>query len=402
LVKIGYNALLLSENPSGVEQYILRLARALHQVDTQDDYVIYAPRDAPLEGLTEGCWEVHRAPFRGRNRLTRVLWEQLRLPFWTYRHQVDLLHCPAYVMPTIGSKPTVVTIHDVIALTHPELCRPRNVRHFARRLPRSARLATRIIVPSAVTRTNLVAQTGADPERIRVVPLGVGEAFRPINDTDALHAARKRMGLPKRFLLFVGNREPKKNLENLLKGFFAAIINMQQAAKRKGGKGKAGDKGHALVLVGGEGWGGVSKRLARLAAELQIEARVLTTGYLADDVLPYVYNMADALVMPSIVEGFGLPVLEAMACGTPVLISEDPALQEVAGNAALSINGEDLRSLREALERLMTDRVLRRRLREGGMRQAARYSWERTARETMDVYAEAFHAWQMIGTDDPA
>ena len=398
-MRIGLNCMLLTGNYSGIHQYIWRLVQALHKLDHDNEYVVYAPRDSELDALTGKRWKVHRTWFRGKRRVWRILWENLRLPSLSFKHQLDVVHCPAYVAPNLLVKPTVVTIHDVITFTHPELCKRSHVIHLKKRLPKTVQNVERMIVPSVATRAALLDTfEECDAEKIRVIPWGVGDEFRPITDRRLLEKFRKQAGLPERFILFVGNREPKKNLEALVKVFYAAVENSKHLA----GSGDRSSRGsvipHQLVIVGARGWGRVDAKLSRLVRELAFEGRVFMTNYLAQELMPLVYNLADAVMMPSLVEGFGLPVLEAMACGTPVMISSDPALTETAGDAAWVVDGEDLRSMREGIETLLQDRALRRRLREAGLKRAKEFSWERTARRTLEVYREAIDVRRQVGT----
>ena len=265
-MRIGFNCMLLTGKYSGIHQTIWRLAQALHKLDRDNEYVVYAPRDTELDALTGERWHVHRTWFRGKRRLWRILWEQLRLPSLSFKHQLDVVHCPAYVAPNLLVKPTVVTIHDVIPFTHPELCKRSHVIHLKKRLPKTVQNVERIIVPSEATRAALLDTfEKCDAEKIRVIPWGVGDEFRPITDRLLLETFRKKAGLPERFILFVGNREPKKNLEALVKVFYAAVENSEHLA---GGGDRSGHSSvraipHQLVIVGARGWGGVDAKPVR-------------------------------------------------------------------------------------------------------------------------------------------
>jgi len=276
------------------------------------------------------------------------------------------------VMPAWMGAPTVLGAADAIALSHPELCRKSTVTHLKRFLPKSCRLARRIVAPTQASAEALSRLAGAESAKIRVVPHGISPAYQPIADRAVLAAARETLQLPKRFALFVGQIEPKKNLVALVRAFFAAKLNRGLP--------------HKLLVVGRPGWRW--REVYAAVRDLGQTDAVLFTGYLPAAVLPLVYNLADALLFPSVIEGFGLPALEAAACGVPVLTSLDPALVEVTGEAALHVDAGSLRELREGIERILTDRELRRRLSAAGPARAANFTWDRAARAVMEVYRE--------------
>ncbi len=384
-MKIAFNALVLRERPAGVAGAVWNLLRALRKVDEENEYVVYAGRRFPKEydekKIAGERWSLRRTIFPASWRAWRVLWEEACLARRAVRDGAELIHCPAYVAPKITLGPSVATIYDAIVLRRPELCWRGSLRRLRKVIPRTSGSATRIIVPSAATKRDLVELAAAPAEKIKIVPLGVDhELFRPLTDRATLAAARQALSLPERYLLFVGIREPKKNLPALVRAFFAATAANQLP--------------HALVITGSRGWGGVDAKLAREVRAHGMKGRVFITGYVPDAALPFLYNLADALLFPSLIEGFGLPVLEALACGTPVLISRDPALLETAGGAALEAEATDLKSLREGIEKILLDRKLRRELREKGLARAKEFSWERTARETIAVWREALEEWK--------
>ena len=227
----------------------------------------------------------------------------------------------------------------------------------------------------------LRAIKSAKPERIDVIPWGVGEEFKPLRqpgamDSTTLAEARAALKLPEHYVLYVGNIEPKKNLPVLIQAFFAAKMNKKLP--------------HRLVIAGQKGW--KMDGLERLIRELKAQEFVFFTGYVPQRALPALYSLADLFVMPSLVEGFGMPVLEAMACGCPVIISSDPALQEVAGSAAKKVPYDPLKPLqplREAIEELLESPSQREDLAKRGLERAKLFTWEKTAALTRDSYAKA-------------
>jgi glycosyltransferase involved in cell wall biosynthesis len=380
LMRIGLNGLILRERPTGVHQYVDRLARALAAIDDVNEYVFYVGKQtdpAPYQGAR---WRVHRIPLSTRRGLRRVLYEQFRLPGRLAADGIDLFHSPTYTLPWLLRRPAVVTIHDLITFTHPELCRKSSVRHVRRLLPRTVARAMRIIVPTEHVRSQLIKLAKAPPEKVVVVPHGVGEEFKPLTSFEESQARRANQW-PDRFILYAGALEPKKNLRFIIRGFYAAIMSSNLT--------------HHLVMAGPPGW-----RFADDIAEaerLGIGDRVHLTGWVPPRALATLYGAAELVVFPSLVEGFGLPILEAMSCGAPVITSTHPACMEVSGGAALHVDPSQLNEFREAIEKVLTDKSLARGLVQKGLARSAEFTWARTARATIDVYKQAKEAWEAIG-----
>jgi glycosyltransferase involved in cell wall biosynthesis len=236
--------------------------------------------------------------------------------------------------------------------------------------------ARRVIAVSRQTAADVRSHFGVDSRRVEVVYNGVGGKFRPLPAEEAT-AFRQRMGLPPRFLLYLGTLEPRKNLSHLLRAY--AGWQADSATGRE----------VALVLAGAKGWH--YQDIFRLVAELGLTGQVHAPGFVPEQELCLLYNAAGGFVYPSLFEGFGLPVLEAMASGTPVICSDAPSLQEVAADAALIVPAQDQPALQDAFERLFTEQSLAAQLRDRGIRQAGRFSWERAAAETIDVYEAALN-----------
>ena len=371
-MKIAIDGSLLSGVHSGVELSILGLIKGLSTLPTDDTVLAYVGKKFECPNLPAGCVKLRRASGAGGSRLRRIIWQQTALPMYLKAEAVELFHGPGYVLPAMSRVPAVVTVHDVIALTRPDLCKKSNVMHYRRVVPRSVRKAHLVIVPTNAVARQVTETLGTSEEKIRVVPAGLDSRFRP---TDKLQKdnVRKELDLRGPYILHVGNLEPKKNLAALVQAFFAAKKNKNLP--------------HKLVLAGTSGW--KYEPVLRLIGDLGLEDEVVRPGYLPRDLLPALYSAADVFVFPSLIEGFGIPPLEAMACGTPVIISKDPALMETAGGAALGVEAEDLAGLREAIEAVTENKKLRARLIEKGRARAAQFSWIETARKTLDVYHEA-------------
>jgi glycosyltransferase involved in cell wall biosynthesis len=307
----------------------------------------------------------------------RVLWEQLVQPWVLRRIGADLVHGPVFVGPLLAPCPVVVTIHDLSFIRFPNLFHPANRLYLTVLTRLSARRARRLIAVSAHAAAEAVQLLGVPAERIEVIYHGVDPDFRPLPDRE-IAAFRQRRGVPERFVLFVGTLEPRKNLVRLVEAFADLV--------RRGSCGNRDDQ-VALVFVGGKGWF-YDKVFARVEA-LGLDKAVTFAGYVMNEELPLWYNAAAVLAYPSVYEGFGLPVLEAQACGTPVLTSNVSSLPEAAGDAALMVDPYDVEALAAGLDRLLTDESLRDGLRERGLAHASKFTWPRAAQETARVYRRA-------------
>lgn len=379
-MRIGIDGLHLFGAYSGVQCSLARLIEAQRKEFSTDEVMLYAPSDfqgPPGKGASEPGLTVRKTFFPGRWRTVRTLWRNFRLQPACYRDKCDLLHGPTYALPSMLSLPSVVTIHDLIALSNPEFATPGSARVQKRLLPRSIKVARRVLVPSEAVKQDVEKQLEVKPERIDVAPWGVGEPFRIIDDKDKLNEARERWRLPKRFILYVGTIEPKKNIEGLFMSFFAAKMNRKLP--------------HSLVLAGQMGWG--MKQLTPLIRRHDAGEYVLFTGYVPEDALPLLYNLADLCVLNSHIEGFGMPLLEAFACGCPAVISDAPALVEVAGGAARICRKsaeKPFQPLRVVLEDLLFNgEAERRELRKKGVERARAFTWAHTAQLTHESYVKA-------------
>ena len=367
---VAINAHLLSGKPgyrsAGVHQYIYHLLRHLGQADGGLHYTVLLGEGAlpPNHSLAtlRSRWPTDRVA-------ARVLWEQLAQPRILRQIEADLAHGLAFVAPLFAPCPTVITIHDLSFIHFPSLFRPANRLYLAMLTRLSARRARRLIAVSHYTAAETTRLLGVETERIDVVYHGVEPAFHPLPAAE-IAAFRQRKGLPERFVLFVGTLEPRKNLERLVEAF--ARVRDERAR---------------LVLAGGKGWL-YDELFARVEA-LNLSEEVIFPGYVPEGELPLWYNAATVLAYPSLYEGFGLPVLEAQACGTPVLTSNASSLPEAAGDAALTVDPYDAEALAVELNRLLTETSLRNELRERGLAHARQFSWPRTAQETARVYRRA-------------
>jgi glycosyltransferase involved in cell wall biosynthesis len=370
-LRIALDATSVPSQRTGAGNYILELARALPRVDPESEYVVFVPK-AQADDFAVDAPNLRLVPTDLGGRPQRLLWEQLRLPRGLRREGVDVLHSPHYTMPLVKAARSVVTICDMTFFLFPEMHEPVKRCFFRPMIRWSARHADRLITISESARADLLRLLPVRPERVVTVPLAAGEAFSPL---PAAHvaAACARLGLtPQGYIGFVGVVEPRKNVPGLLEAFAGLAADFP---------------GLQLAIAGPPGWGGV--HVERHVALLGLQARVRVLGYVGQADLPAFYNGARAIVYPSRYEGFGLPVLEAMKCGVPVVTSDVAALSEVAGPAALLVPAGDTPALRGALRRVLEDADLARDLAARGRRRGAAFTWDACARATAGVYRAA-------------
>lgn len=369
---IGLNAHLLSLSRNyrgaGINSYIYYLLKSLGQIDSGYRYSVFLGDRRFVDerlGLNYTRWPTHRP-------VVRILWEQLVQPIALRREGVDLLHAMAFVGPILAPCPFVVTVYDLSFFHYPEAFRPWN-RLYLRIFTRlSARRARRVIAISESTRRDVVKILGVAFDQVDVAYCGVDEIFGPLPATDVA-LFRNERALPDHFILFLGTLEPRKNVHRLIRAY-------GQWHKAEAGIPR-------LVIAGAKGW--YYDQIFTEVESLGLTSSVVFPGYVTHQELAWWYNAADLFVYPSRFEGFGLPVLEAMACGTPVVTSNVAALPEVAGDAALLVSPDDQAQLVEAMRHVLSDESLRQEMVFKGLAQAANFTWARTARETVNSYARA-------------
>ena len=367
--RIAINAHLLGTEEgyrrAGVSRYVHSLLTNVLREDPEGDYTVLVNSRCALS--LSGNIKPSRLPTY--KPLVRILWEQACLPLQLVKEGIELLHSPVNVQPLSLPCRGVVTVTDLSFMLFPEAFR-RGRRQYQRWFTRwSVRRADRIIAISNTTAQDVVRFFGARAERVSVIFPGVDTHYRPIEDEQFLAQFRHRRGLTARFVLFVGTLEPRKNLLTLLRAY---------AAFRRGGG------GYKLALVGGKGW--LYQPILAAIEELDLQGDVILPGFVAEEELPLWYNAAEALFYPSLYEGFGLPPLEAMACGTPVVVSDASSLPEVVGDAGLLVDPHEPDRWAEALQRLWRDSAYRANLSARGLERARQFSWRRMARETIQTY----------------
>lgn len=372
VMHIGIDGLLLHGHFSGVEQAIYRLLCELSADPGPHCYTVYVPADFACDGLEHSRFQFRRTRFPGRNKLRRVVWTHSALARRASADGVQLLHGPGYVLPTGWRRASVATIYDLIALKYPEFCTWTNTAYYRAFLPRTIARASALIVPSMAVKRDIVARFPRVEHKLTVAPLGVGDEFWEAVSEEVLQAIRQTYGIPGPYFLCVGNLEPKKNLAATITGFVLAKKRERLP--------------HQLVLAGGKSWRADDVEQAIAAAGTNTVVRV---GYVRPQELPALYAGAEALLLWSLAEGFGLPALEAMACGTPVICSDRGALPEIVADAALIVPIGDPEELAAAITELMRNPGLREGLVLRGKYRARQFTWKAHAETVLRVYAEA-------------
>jgi glycosyltransferase involved in cell wall biosynthesis len=367
--RIGLDAHLLNlagtYRSAGISWYIYHLIQHLEPApDLQYTLFLSEPR-AHFAHCT-----IARSRLPTHKPIVRIFWEQVLQPLALRHAQIDVLHALAFAGPRFISIPWLATIYDVSFMRYPESFPRWNRMYLTWAVRDAVQRADGLIAISKSTKRDLVEWFGAAPERIRVIYCGKDAAFAPATDRAALDAWRQARGVPDKMILFVGTIEPRKNIARLMRAFARA----KRAARLP----------HVLVLIGARGWQ-YAEVDATLAQENLTNA-VQFIGYVPQAELPRWYQAADLFVYPSLYEGFGMPPLDAMASGVPVVTSNAASLPEVVGDAALQVSPTDDVALADAIVRALTDEALRAQMIARGLTQAAQFSWERAGRETVALY----------------
>ena len=377
-MKVCVNAQLISDQAgyrgAGVNNYGRQLLRALGQVILAGQTEHRVTAFVHAAALQTPGVQLVRSRLPLERPEARIAWEQTVLPLELARHKAQVVHGLVNVLPLATRVPGVVTVHDLSFVRTPETLPPLKRAYLARLCAASVRQAHTVIAVSRQTADDVAHYFGVPPGRIRVVHNGVAPEFVP-GEPRAQEQFRAAKGLPARYLLYLGTLEPRKNLEMLVRAFCRWRALAPESA--------AGVK---LVLAGGKGW--YYDTIFDEVSSLGLAGAVIFPGFIAPTELPDWYRGAEAFVYPSMFEGFGLPVLEAMACGTPVICSQAPSLREVAGTAALTVPAADESAWANAIHLLCDQPALAARLRACGLEQAAKFSWHKSAQETIQVYNE--------------
>jgi glycosyltransferase involved in cell wall biosynthesis len=370
-VRIGIDYTAAVHQGAGIGRYTRELVRALVELNGKHQYVLFAAVGGQLPGETIQPASVPMRTVPISDRTLAILWHRLRLPLWVelVTGQVDVFHSPDFVLPPVRRARTLVTVHDLSFIRYPQHADAGLEAYLSSVVPRSVQRADLVLADSRSTKDDLVELLAVQPAKIEVVYPGVDPRFHPIEDQILLKEVRERYHLPSRFVLGLGTLQPRKNFIGLIEAFADLRSTIRDLR---------------LVIVGGRGW--LYESIFATVERLGVEEKVIFPGYVADEDLPALYNLAELFVFPSLYEGFGLPPLEALACGTPVVSSTASSLPEVMGEAGLMVEATDIEALTGAMTRVLEDSLLREDMVAAGIEQAKRFTWERSAMKLLGLY----------------
>lgn len=371
-MRVGIDARLLHYQRAGISRYILGLLSGLAQIDYDFCLTVLLHRGSRAVLPIDHRVRVGSLLTPCHHRL-----EQVTLPAELSLKRLDLLHSPDFIPPLYRRCRSVVTVHDLAFLRYPHLLTKESSRYYGQ-IGRAVNSADAIIAVSRTTKEDLVERLGTPPDRIRLIPEAASSVFRPLEDSIAVAAARSKFGLDGSYFLFVGTVEPRKNLATLVRSY--ALFQRRWLEKARS------EPSPKLAVVGRIGW--LYDDVFDLVQRLDLRASVVFLGEVSEADLVLLYNGALALTFVSLYEGFGLPALEAMACGTPVICSDVSALPEVVGTAGFLVCPTDVEAQAEAMWRLAADEDAWETCRRRGLARAAQFSWKQTAEQTARVYCE--------------
>jgi glycosyltransferase involved in cell wall biosynthesis len=365
MMRIGVDARLMQHQPAGITRYTRHLLQELAKLNDHDEFIVFQHRR-------------HRTPLIEKTNFRRATLyapvhthlEQWMLPVELARFSLDLLHSTDFIPPLYTTVPTVITVHDLAFLHWPHFLTKDSAAYYGQ-IDRAVRHAEHIIVPSESTKQDLTAMLGVPPAKISVIYEAADELFVPLPIEETRAEVMAKYKLPESYILFVGTIEPRKNVDGLIRAFHHL-------------RNKYGINDTALVIAGGKGW--LYNETLELIRQLNLEQSVKLVGRVVDAELHKLYVAARCHVHAAHYEGFGLPPLEAMACGTPTIVSNVSSLPEVVGDAALLVDPSNWEEIAVAIHRVLSDDQLHAELREKGLQRARFFNWESAARRTMEVY----------------
>jgi glycosyltransferase involved in cell wall biosynthesis len=363
-MRIGIDARLTYYRQAGISQYILQLLEGLARCDAADEFVI-------LQSIRCKDPLLDRPNFSRRLLVTpsHHRLERLTLSLELSASRLDVLHSPDLIPPMLRDCRSVITIHDLGFLLYPHFLTKDAARYYGQ-IDYAVRRADAIIADSQATKLDIVRLLGVPDYKITVIYLAASPIFRPVRSAELTQQVRSRFGIASEFILFVSTIEPRKNVPMLLRAFRRLLDSYRADVK--------------LVLAGEKGW--LFNEVFQQVTDLKLTDDVIFLGRVSTVELLMLYNAAQMLVAPSIYEGFGLSPLEAMACGTPVVVSNVASLPEIVGDAGLLVDPQDEEATTVAIWRLLSDSELRSSLVEKGIRRAAVFSWDKAAQETLALY----------------
>lgn len=350
----------------GPRTYVLGLLDALFRIDSENEYTVFYNDPCHL-GRFPGAKEI---VLPGKSPISRLWREHVALSRACSSEKIDVLHCPKSAIPYKSPCPVVVTLHDLIPLKHPETEKFAAQMYWRLQIPIAATRSDFIITDTEYARQEIMADFNVNPERIVSIPLGYNPAMNAVRDPAYGVEVRKRYGLPGNYILYVGTIQPRKNIGSLIEAYARLLKESGQTP--------------VLVIVGRKGW--LYDKLFARIKELALEKKIIFTGFVPDEDLPYIYDGARVFSYLSFFEGFGLPPLEAMACGVPVVVSNTTSLPEVVGDAGISVDPTNIDAIATGLHRVLNSQDVAQTMIRKGLERASTFSWDQCARKTIEIY----------------
>ena len=362
-MRIGLVARWLDLHSGGAKEYTRQLIHHLLKVDPQNEYFIYYKSNKFLRSFPDPNAHESVIPFSNR-----FLWDYIGLPLFAAHNKLDLVWSPSYIIPFTLHRRSAVTFHDLAYFFFSEAYQWADITYMQAAIPGSIKRATAILSVSESTKADIIHLSPEAKPKTFVTYEAASPLFRRISDEVTLSSVRKTYHLDQPFIFFAGSISPRKGLPLLVKAFIALK--------------KKYKVNHKLVITGGRQWGAKNQEIFNGISPSDVQI----LGHVPDDVLPVLYSLSDLFVFPSLYEGFGLPLLEAMACGCPVVCSDRTSLPEVAGDAALLVNPENTAELADAMAEIIKNKAKRMELISRGYERASAFSWENTAINTLKVF----------------
>jgi len=367
-IRVGINASKYFGINTGVGRYTSNLCNTISKCKDGNDYYFYLP------GRNSTCWndkievQLEEQGIFLQNNTLRILWEQILLPIKINKDMLDLFHYTDHAMSLVQRRhPVVITVHDIAYIRFPDLLNKTRQVYKKYILSLSVKRADVIIADSHSTKLDIIEFFKVDEKKIKVIHLGVESRFRPINNVERY---RTRNNLPSKMILNIGTLEPRKNVVTLVRAF-------KRLQER-------GHKDYVLTIAGEKGW--LYEKIFEEIESSGMEKSIRILGVVRDEDLPLLYNCADLFVYPSLYEGFGLPPLEAMACGVPIITSNTSSLPEVVGNAGIMVDPNDIESLSDEMYRVLEDEELKHRMSRDGLKRSKMFTWEKMVKEVLETY----------------
>ena len=373
-MRIGIEAQrIFRKKKGGMDVVALETIKNLQKIDKNNEYIIYASQDEDTGYCIE---ETKNFKIKYIKGLSYVDWEQIWLPLQAQKDKLDVLHCTSNTAPLWGAIPKIITVHDIIYLEKQSW--PANANAYQRLgnyyrsviVPMGVKAAEQIVTVSGFEKANIINRFKLDDSKVEVISNGVNNVFRRVTDADALNKVIKKYNLPGSYILFMGNTEPRKNMRNMLKAYAILVAKQSNAPD--------------LVITNVDRE--YLNKILEEIGEKWIEQKIALTGYADFADLPALYSLSEFFAYPSLREGFGLPIVEAMACGTPVITSNVSSMPEIAGDAALLVDPHTPAGIAEAMNRYVSNPGLKNAKIQAGLKRYKMYTWEASAKKLVNIY----------------